>query len=422
MSGNYGDLWLNTNGVEISNSAFITVQAAPGQTPVLTSLLVAATNNWVFSGLKVQSLQSAARSGNALVEIKDAGAALPTSNIVLENMHISSQDNAEAWSKGQWVTNARSGFFAQSSAGGANTKCVSFTGSHISNVKTGAGLLASQLLFSNNQIDHFGDDGLDYAASNLAITHNDLHDNLNIGDGNHEDAMQGVIGVATPGVAVNYFQNILIDSNLIIRQTDPELSFPTYLQGIDAFDSDWTNMTVTNNVIVTSSCYTIGLASLHNSLIADNTGLEDGLVSSPGCTATIIVGGATHEGSNSSNVRITNNLAEHFFINDNAAPTVTFDHNVALNSYQPFVHWNGTAWTYSYPRGTDAHGNKSFATAVSYASQFQGWNPAALTFNLMLKTGSVAIGAGTASGVPTVDIFSATRLAPYTTGAYSYPY
>ena len=76
---------------------------------------------------------------------------------------------------------------------------------------------------------------------------------------------------------MNHFQNILIDSNLIIRQTDPGLSFPTYLQGIDAFDSDWTNMTVTNNVIVTSSCYTIGLASLHNSLIANNTGLEDGL-------------------------------------------------------------------------------------------------------------------------------------------------
>jgi hypothetical protein len=134
------------------------------------------------------------------------------------------------------------------------------------------------------------------------------------------------------------------------------------------------------------------------------------------------VGGATHEGSDSSNVRITNNLAEHFVIEDNGAPTVTFDHNVALNSYQPFVHWNGAAWTYSYPAGTDANGNKAFATAVSYASQFQAWNPAALTFNLMLKAGSVAIGAGTASGVPTVDIFSAPRATPYTVGAYSYPY
>ena len=211
MSGNYGDIWLNTNGLPITNSAFITVQAAPGQTPVLTSLLVAATNNWVFNGLKVQSLQSAARSGNALISIKDGGAALPTSNIVLENMTISSQDNAEAWSKGQWVANARTGFWAQSSAGGTNTKCVSLTGSHISNVKTGAGLGADHLLFSDNQIDHFGDDAIDYAASNLAITHNNIHDNLDIGDGNHEDAMQGVIGILPPGVAVNNFQNVLIE-------------------------------------------------------------------------------------------------------------------------------------------------------------------------------------------------------------------
>ena len=83
--------------------------------------------------------------------------------------------------------------------GCAYTKCISLTGSHISNVKLGAGLFASQLLFSNNEIDHFGDDGIDYAASNIAIIHNDLHDNLDIGDGNHEDAMQGVVGVLPPG-------------------------------------------------------------------------------------------------------------------------------------------------------------------------------------------------------------------------------
>jgi hypothetical protein len=423
MSGNYGDAWINLYDAEIANSDFITMAAAPGQTPVLTSLFVDATNKWVFNGLKVQSLQPAARSGNTLVEIKDGGAAFPTSDIVFENMIISSQDNAEAWSQAQWITNARSGFWAQSTAGGAYTKCVALTGSHISNVRTGAGLVASQLLFSNNQLDHFGDDGIDYAASNLAITHNNLHDNLDVGDGNHEDAIQGVIGILPAGAAVNHFQNILIDSNLIIRQTDPELSFPTYLQGIDAFDSDWTNMTVTNNVIVTSSCYAMGLASLHNSLIADNTALEDGLVVTPGCAvAAMIVGGATHEGSASSNVRIANNLAENFHINDQNEPTVTFDHNVALNSNQPFVHWNGTAWTYAYPAGTDAHGNKAFATAVSLASQFLVWNPAALSFNLMLKAGSAAIGAATATDAPTLDIFGVTRVAPYTAGAYSYPF
>ena len=81
-------------------------------------------------------------------------------------------------------------------------KCVSVTGSHISNVRYAVSLFANQLLFSNNQIDHFGDDGIDYGASNLAITKNNIHDNLDVGDGNHEDAMQGAVGVVAPGVAL----------------------------------------------------------------------------------------------------------------------------------------------------------------------------------------------------------------------------
>ena len=423
MSGNYGNLWINVVGAEISNSAFITIEPAPGQTPVLTSLLVAATNEWVFNGLKVQSLEPTALSGNALVEIKDGGATHPTSDIVFENMTISSLDNAEAWSRGQWVANARNGFWAQSSAGGAYTNCISLTGSHISNVRTGAGLFAAKLLFSNNEIDHFGDDGIDYAASNLAITHNDLHDNLDVGDGNHEDAMQGVIGILPAGATVNHLQNILIDSNLVIRQTDPELSFPTYLQGIDAFDSDWTNMTVTNNVVVTSSCYAIALASLHNSLIANNTGLEDGLVASPGCSASIGGGGATHEGPPSTNVRFANNLADHYTIGGLSDVNVTYDHNVALdvNSSQSFTHVAGGKWVFGEPAGTDANGNVTVAPSKPYASQFQDWNPAALSFNVMLKLGSVAIGAGTATGAPTVDILGVARAAPYAVGAYSYP-
>jgi hypothetical protein len=69
------------------------------------------------------------------------------------------------------------------------------------------------LLFSNNQIAHFGDDGIDSGASNLAITKNQIHDNLDIGDGNHEDAMQGANGVvqynSKPGP---YANGNLIDS------------------------------------------------------------------------------------------------------------------------------------------------------------------------------------------------------------------
>jgi hypothetical protein len=424
MSGNYGNVLIGGLSPAVSNSNFVTVAAAPGQAPVLTSLFVGETNKWVFIGLKVQSLQPAALSGNALVQIKDGGATLPTSDIVLENLTISSQDNAAAWSQAQWVANARNGFSALST----NTKCISLTGSHITNVRNGASLLASQLLFSNNQIDHFGDDGIDYAASNLAITKNNIHDNLDIGDGNHEDAMQGQIGILAPGTSVNHFQNVLIDSNFVIRQMDSALPFPTYLQGIDAFDEDWTNVTVTNNVVITSACWGISFSSIHKSLIANNTVVADGLIpTSGGCPPVVSVGDKTHEGSSSSNTVVRNNLASEVTVY-NLDTGVEADHNVGMLRKGPALSWyvNGVPQYYGNA-GTYANGN--VIDSGGPTSEFVDFDPSRLTYNVMLKYGAQAICAGTA-GPPTVDILGVTRqrqascsaVTPgYTAGGYSYP-
>jgi hypothetical protein len=422
MSGNYGIVLIGDLGAEISNSDFVTVAAAPGQTPVLTSLFIGETNKWVFHGLKVQSLRPAADSNGALVQIGDGGATLPTSDIVLENMTISSQDNVKAWSKAQWIADARDGFKAVSTAGGAHTKCVSLTGSHITNVKNGASLVASQLVFSNNQIDHFGDDGVDYAASDLAITKNNIHDNLNIGNGIHEDAMQGQIGVLAPSATVNHFQNILIDSNVVIRQTDPELAFPSYLQGIDAFDSDWTNVTVTNNVVITSgTCWGIGFGSLHNSRIVNNTVVDDGRIAAPGCAASVWVVEKSHEGSSTTNTVVRNNLANRIWVY-NLGGGFEADHNVAMCCASPELVWYvGSVAQFAGKPGTYA--NDNIIDSGGPASEFVDFDPSRLTYNVMLKYGAKAIGAATATGAPTVDTLGVTRKTPpySTAGAYSYP-
>jgi hypothetical protein len=293
------------------------------------------------------------------------------------------------------------------------------TGSNISNVRVGAAITASQVLFSNNQIDHFGDDGIDYAASNLAITKNNIHDNLDIGDGNHEDGMQGVIGTLAPGATVNRLQNILIDSNLVIRQTDPELSFPTYLQGIDAFNSDWTNLTITNNIVITSACWGIAFSSIHDSLIANNTVVEDGLVVTPGCAAGVSVSDKTPEGASSSNTAVRNNLASRISV-DNRDSGVESDHNVAMSGVSPELFWylNGVPQYIGKP-GIYANGNVIDTGGAK--SEFVNFDPATLTFNVMLKAGAQAIGPATAAGAPAVDILGITRSVPSPVGAYSYP-
>ena len=230
-SGNYGDIILGNFNLSTTNSDFVTVQAVPGQVPVFSTLSISRTNKWVFNGVKVQSLYGSNNNANALVMITDQGPSYPTTDIVLENLSISSADSTAGWTQAQWVAQARQGYWLLGLAGnGTNgepyTTCVSLAGSHIQNVRNGAVLAGNSSLFTNNVIDHFGDDAIDYAANNLAITHNTVHDNLNIGDGNHDDAMQGQNGPLVPDVAFNAFSNILIDSNLILRQTDPSSPLP----------------------------------------------------------------------------------------------------------------------------------------------------------------------------------------------------
>ena len=196
------------------------------------------------------------------------------------------------------------------------------TNSHISNIEYGATVSANNMLVSGNDIERFGDDGIDYNASDILITKNYIHDGVDLADGAHPDGMQGYPGK---------FSNVVIDSNRVIRQTDPNLPFPNFLQGIDAFDGDWTNLTVTNNVVVTSSCWGIGFASVHGGKIINNTVLSD-LWSRQGadkCRPLLSLGDKTHDGSSSNDVVIRNNLSNGLLIY-NLDPNMVMDHNICL--------------------------------------------------------------------------------------------
>ena len=73
MSGNYGAITVGQYLAPIVNPSFVTIAAAPGQTPVLTTLGVSASKMFTFNGLKVQSTQT---NGAWLIAVKDQGATL----------------------------------------------------------------------------------------------------------------------------------------------------------------------------------------------------------------------------------------------------------------------------------------------------------------------------------------------------------
>jgi len=432
MNGNYGDIGIGDYMQQVVNPSFVTVEAAPGQTPVFSTLYIRSTNKWAFNGVKVQSLLGTNNNKQALLTVTDQGAAHPTSDIILENMQISTVDDATSWTKAQWQAQGRSGFrevggVGNGTNGQPSTTCISMTGSKIRNVRFGAALFGNKSLFQNNDLGYFGDDGIDYGANFLTIAHNYIHDNFDIADANHEDAMQGQNGPLPPGVVFNRFSDILIDSNLVIRQTDPKLAFPTYLQGIDAFDEDWTNLTVTNNVIATSACWGIGYASLHHSKIINNTVVDDGtdagtknpagnVVCRPGTS----VGDKTHQGPTSSGVIIRNNIASGLGIYD-VNPDMTMDHNICVTidgKCQILRYVGGKPKWDVYKPGEYADHNIIDRRGAS--GMFVSFDPAKFLYDLRLKPGALAIGAGNPAEAPPVDITGAPRGSPIDAGAYQH--
>ena len=211
----------------------MTVEPAPGQTPVFSTLYIRSTNKWVFNGIKVQSLVGTNNNRQPLVAVRDQGAALPTSNIVLTNMLVSSADPSvyATWTQAQWAANARIGISVKASGNGANTSCVSIVDSHITANHFGLEVFGDNMLVTGNEIDRFGDDGIDYGASNILITKNYIHDPMEWNIGAHMDGMQGYSGTPVPPAKTVTFKNVVIDSNKVIRQADPKLPFPTNSSG-----------------------------------------------------------------------------------------------------------------------------------------------------------------------------------------------
>ena len=409
MSGNYGDIGIGSQYGGANNSpAFVTIAAAPGQVPVLTLLYIMSSSGFVFSGLKVQSL-GAGRV--PLVSIYSAGPAHPTSNIILHNLNVSSADPSvyATWTQAQWVANARVGVSAK---GSDNTTCVAVVDSHITANHFGLEVFANNMLVSGNEIDRFGDDGIDYGASNILMTKNYIHESMDWKNGAHMDGMQGYPGA---------FTNVVIDSNRVIRQADPNLPFPYYLQGIDAFDGDWTNLTVTNNVVVTSACWGIFFSSVHNGKIINNTVVADGLVPQPGnCKPPVTVGDKTHQGSSSNDVIIRNNIASGLAIY-NLDPNMTMDHNICLTiegrcTILTYV-GGKPKWGVSKP---GEYADHNIIERKGAAGMFVSFDPAKFVYDLRLRPGALAIGAGNSADAPPIDIAGAPRGRRVDVGAYEY--
>lgn len=367
MGGNYGDVKID--GLKLS--AFATISPVTGQTPVLATLEILGSSHWIVQNVKVQSQPILATAYTPLVNVGGSAALGASSDIVLDGIKASSIDDASAWKQADWVAKAR--FYGIAVDGGdaksSMAHCVAITNSTITNVRNGISATADDMLIKGNTLKNFGGDGFDYAGNRILIAGNRITDNHDLGDGNHNDAMQGQIGNGVGGTTV--FDKVTIDGNTVIAAETAGLPFPGDMQGISAFNMDWSNLTVTNNVVVTNSFSGIGFYSVHVGLIANNTvrGTD------PLVTTWLDVEDKSHEGTSSNNVTVRNNIADTMVLATTAAIP---DHNLIGNMLVL-----GT----QFLKAPGIYGDHNTVDAAKLATTFAGYDP-------HLLAGSPAIGAG----------------------------
>lgn len=364
LGGNHGSFNLDN----AFNSDFISIRAAPGQQPTLSGITMYGGSHWVFEGLVIQNLNNGGYTFGARLDVDD---------VILTDNTILSQPDVSSWSQADWQSSAMAGV-------NASGNCVSITNNTIRNIGTAIGISGSNILVHGNSIDHFGDDGIDFGQGtdagtigNIEISDNVLTNNLDIGDGNHNDGVQGWVLNGTTGT------NVLIDSNTVISQTDPSLQFAGNMQGISEFDGAWENIQITNNVVVASAYHGIALYGAHDSTIINNTVFGNWLASNGDVDDTWIGVFDNKDGTPPVNVTVRNNISNVYNL---VASGVVADHNVTAAQD---------------PQGL-----------------FVEFDRAAFKYDLHPAAGSVELGYGSAVLAPGHDITGASRRPPITAGAY----
>jgi Right handed beta helix region len=274
LSGDHGVVNLQgafgPNLVGYANSDFITIEALPGQTPIIRQLKVMGGSKWVFRGLTFESVNDTnviMKGGSPPQDYWLLSLLGPHENILVDHNHFLSAADVSNWTLGDWVHKRASGVKDY------RGKCIAITGNTLE--KIGFGLLtqsSDHVLIAGNLIDHFSDDGIDYGSDNLLIDRNRITNSIEDGDGIHRDAMQG-----QPNTMTSTISNVTISNNTVIRILDPDLKNPAYLQGIDTFDGIWKNVKILNNIVITDAGHGISYYDAHNLVVQDNILLADSM-------------------------------------------------------------------------------------------------------------------------------------------------
>jgi hypothetical protein len=392
MTGDYGAV-----AIDGKNSDFITIEAAPGQTPRFTKLLIGkrgGASHWHLTGLTISGFSSGrwANGSVAHLPLVDMN---NSDNIVFERNNVFSQAGDFAWQSE--FTGPPDAPAVSDGLGVDQVTCVSLIENHIFNVFNGITVGGDQngdhgkyIAVAGNIIENFAGDGIDHFASHIRIIHNIITNGHDICENKcvHTDGIQGWNWHNKPGL-IN--TDVVIDSNVVIVQTKPGEILPADdLHGITIFDGAWDGLQISNNLIVTDTWHGITVARAKNASIVNNTIAPTNPSRRPWIK---FYGNDKDPPETPYNVIIRNNVVSDMAVarRDAALPGVAIDHNLLLRN------------------------------ADDFADAFVKFDPEHFAYDLHPTKRSDVKGEGSSDGAPAVDIEGTPRKGKIDIGAYAYP-
>jgi hypothetical protein len=384
MSGNHGSVQINGS----VNKEFITIQAAQGQTPVLHSLRINGGSKWMFVGLKVQGAgdgTDSLRSGEGLIDLRG-----PSDNIIFVGGSVSTADNTDSWTDTDWVN--------KPFKVGLRTfaTCATVSGNHFFNLRDTLAVYGDHSLIADNKIDHFGNDAIDFIASNVTIRNNTITNGRHTpSEPLHPDGIQG------------WTQNGLINKNVIIdRNTIINVGENNNLQGITIFDGKWDGVQILNNVVVTNTWHGITISGVVNGQIINNTVVAFDPAKHP----TWISVNKAKDGTPAQDIVVRNNITTRLIYQGDR---IIVDHNIVAKMIATNV---SEKPVYFSKPGT--YGEKNIIDPEIYDTLMKVDNVNG-KYDLRPQQSSPAIGAGNSDLAPLVDITGRRRTLPIDIGAYA---
>lgn len=188
------------------------------------------------------------------------------SNVKINNVKVKTVDDASAWTADEWLLMAAGGISLRT------VKDIEIVNCEVENISLGIAIeyFSDNTKVVNTAIRNYRVDGARIVSNNVLFENNIITGCIDV-DENHDDAIQAYSRGEDNSSGTGTLYNCVIRGNLIIGITDLDHPLAGNPQGIGCFDGFFDGWTIENNVIVTNHYHGISFYGMRNSIIANNT-------------------------------------------------------------------------------------------------------------------------------------------------------